>query len=354
MVYSCGYPILHTFNPGAELTSSINYNIVIQGTPNQLIYTGELLPYDTQSTTVDIDISEVCRSYLDTFYEKITDIDITNILVPSDGLISTINTFGVQSSSNTPGDNETIVWYTVMYDYNTEYKGFFMEGNDQRYPDIGNRNAQMYFKADPRQFVGITGYAVSGSTSYGYAKNNAALTPVNSLGTTYQLMNIKLNSSQVGAQAGDTFRVAQIGTTIDYKYDIVMQCPNRYVLYYVNKYGGLDNLLCDGRYIQSWNPSRVDARLYKDRRLRKTFEQTRIYQDIRHQFELNTGFIKDEYAELIDHLIYSPKVWIHDLQENTITSCIILDTNYSAKRFKSDRLVYYTINVELSQIEIRQ
>lgn len=342
MVYNCGYPVNHTFLTNG--VGSISYDILI-GT--QIVYSGEILPFDPTATTVTIDISAVCRAYLETFYEDINFAGITSALVPVHGLKSTVITFLVSSVNNTAGDDVTQVPYTVIYDYNTDY----IITRD----DVGNRNNPLLLEADPRQYLFIGGYAATGSTSYSWAKNSGAGTTFNSLGTRYQVLAVRLNSEGVNAQEGDTITLAQSGGLARFEYKVIKPCRNRFALYYVNKMGGLDSLLCSGRYIKRWNPDRTDVRLYDDRTSRRDFQQTRLYQEIAHRWELNTGWLDDDKAENIDELINTPKCWIHDLEQDTITSCLIVNTGYDATRFNlNDIPAQYTINVEESQLHERQ
>lgn len=341
MVYNCGYPIWHTFVTPTD-GSTITYDILIGTT---VIYSGQLLPFDSTASTIRIDISHVCRSYLETYYENIPDGDIVSSLVPVNGLKSTVNTFIVSSGNNSNANPAPDVQYNVIYDYNTDY--------ELTRTDVGNRNNPLLLEADPRQIISITGYAVSGTTSFLWKKNEGIVRSYPSLGTRYQTLSLRLNSPDVNAQEGDTITLSQ--GTASYEYRIVKPCKNRFALYYVNKMGGLDSLLCSGRYLKRWNSIRTDVRLYDDRTNSKDFQKTRIFQNIGHRLELNTGWLDDDKAEMIDGLIYSPKIWIHDLDKNTITSCLITDSSYQADRFHLDDVpAHYTINVEESQLHERQ
>lgn len=335
-MYSCCYPIEHTFTN----SNTIDYRIVVNGVT---IYTGELLPYNPAESTLTIDISPICRSYLDTFYENI----IVNTLatpVPVVDGIATIHTFMVYSSSNPgAGSDETAVSYQVVYDYNTEYA--------QPLPDVSYLNDPIDNIIDPRQRVFASAYNVGGAQAYS-ATLNGAVVASGSLNT-QQIHMFPVDLAATAATEGDTLVMSATGAG-DTTYKVTRSCPHRYVVYYVNKYGGLDSLLCTGRHIQGWSPSRVDAKLYDDRLNRRDFQQRRIYQDIDHTFTLNTGLLSNTGAEKIDHLIYSPKVFLHDLEKNTITSCLITDTTYQVKVHRYDRLVQYTFGVKESQQQIRK
>lgn len=327
-MYSCCYPIEHTFN--ATITQQIDYDILVNGS---VIYTATLLPFDRASQTVTISISEVCRTYLETFYENVISNTVATSLPSSDGKASMI-TFVVRSDSNPSGDAS----YQVVYDYNTDYI--------QPLPDKRYLNDPIDTRVDPRQRLFLSGYSTA-QQQYTATRNGASIASGSLTSLAIQFLPFN-----VGGEEGDTIITTMTGVDST-TYTVTRECPHRYTLYYVNKYGALDALLCIGRDIEGWNPTRVDVQLYNDRGNRLDWEQKRINQEIDHRFTLNTGLLRDEDAEKIDHLIYSPKVFIHDLQEDTITSCIITDTSYSVKQHRYDRVVQYTINVTESQKQLR-
>ncbi|MCC8187331.1 MAG: lytic polysaccharide monooxygenase auxiliary activity family 9 protein [Bacteroides sp.] len=339
MVYSCNYPILHTFN--AEEGDLINYTILIGDTD---IYRGKIFPYSSADETVKIDISEVCREYVETFYEKLTWSGLITGNVPSDGLVSTALTFTIESEQNLSGENEH---YTVVYDYNDNYSSNLDE--------IRGLNAPIDTRVDPRQRIWITGVNLTGaSQNYGYRITSNTLSNYPVAGSVYQVLSVDL--STLTLKAGDTIDLV-MGTLASpvetYSYTVVGSCHNRYVLYYVNKYGGMDSLLCTGRAIRSWSPARTDVKLYGDRSHSLSWKQKRISQEIDRQYELNTGLLTQEGAARIDHLIYSPKVFIHDLTNDRIATCLVTDTGYSEKQ-RPYALPQYTFSVRESQKHFRR
>lgn len=270
---------------GALIDEPTDYEITVDG---ELIYTGRI--YGSPDGDTVVDISDICAAYLNPDYESI---------INSGGIVeNSVKTFNVS-----PGGA-----FTVAYGYNTDYILEIASGTNINHPTTDY--------VDPRQLIGTSTLTDSG---------------------------ISVSQSNPSGAVGSKITVGE------YEFEIVQECKNRYALYYVNKDGGIDYLLCHGRVNDRWSTSRIDARLYNDRTRRETFENTRIYQDVTKQYTLNTGVISDKRANNIDHLIYSPKIWIHDLENNTITACLVDDQNYSVKTFRNDTLVSYEINISESQ-----
>lgn len=292
MALSCNYPIIQGITLGTS-----GYQDFTISTDGRTIYSGRVYGKGNEST-VDIDISSICREYLDPKYEQLNLGGALSVTVPD-----SVKTFVVS-----PGGS-----FTVMYDYNTDYVTDIPTGT--------NLNAYIGSDIDKRMMIGTSVLGASGITL---------------------------------TQAATTGAVGSTVTVGGHRFKVLEDCRSRFALYYVNKFGGLDYLLTSGkRYVESWNPQRTDAKLYDNRGDRMDFQQTRVYQEIDHQFRLNTYWIEDEFADRIDHLIYSPKVWIHDLDKNTVTSCLITDAGYNAKNQRQDNLISYRINVKESQKQLR-
>lgn len=354
MVYSSAYPIYHYFNnTGGDIYYYISAS---DGTPVTnspswpIIYSGKISPVNND-LTITIDIAPIVREYLDVFYEKIMTDSFGVKELPASGLIKSMNQFAVFSSNNRSS------WYNVKYDYNTDYIS--------ELADIDYLNDPIDFNIDPRQSLFFSAYNtdVNGFVSYtfnfsdgtGFSSTNNGNNNADIQYIAYKIGDLKpLNPGEyIKVEAEDFSDTGNPVVVRTDTYTVVEPCPNNFVLYYVNKYGGLDSLLCRGKYVESWNPAQTDVRIYKDRTNRQESEQKRIFQEITHQWQLNTGFLKWENMKKIDHIIYSPKVFLHDLNADTITSVMITDTQYGMKyRLNGDK-PFYTINVAESQKQIR-
>lgn len=336
MIYSCHYPIIHELT--SDSTGILDYTIFLN---NEQIYTGNVSGYSSVDGIVEVDLSDVFRVYLQTFYERLSFNGLMTGSVARNDDKATIQTFIVRSDyNNVPTEDESTGGdkaYTVMYDYNKDYI--------IQYGDTGIRNHPISTLADPRQYIGIVSYNIAGSDTLSYSVNGGSQISYSYNNNLYHHLMFRPND--IGAGDGDTIRLTAGGQSIEYS--VKNNCRGRYALYYVNLLGGLDTLLCAGKHIESFGVSRTDAELYDDRRSRMDFQTTRIYQEISNRYQLNTGWLEDDVMDRIDHLIYSPKVWIHDLNKDTVTSCIIDDSSYTVKSFRNDKRLFYTINVTESQ-----
>ncbi|MCD8165475.1 MAG: hypothetical protein LUE93_04725, partial [Bacteroides sp.] len=245
----------------------VDYNLYLK---EELIYTGRVYFKSEEENSIRIDISDICREYLETFYEHIERASTTSATsVPESGKLTTIGIFDVNST----GGNGS---YPVIYDYNTDYESDL--------PNSGSLNDPILEEADPRQMIYISGYNYSGTTSFSYSIEEGS-SGSNSL--TSNLFNLyQINLDNLTAPVGSTLTTTCNGT--EHTYKIVPSCKNRFVLYYVNKYGGLDSLLCGGRSIESFNAQQTDIHIYPDKSDSRNWGEKRVHQEIEKQYQLNT------------------------------------------------------------------
>lgn len=326
MAYSAGYPVIHNLTVPGD--SYADYSIDYKG---ETIYKGRIYARGEAAETVEIDIAPICRDWLDTNYSALLGSAPTPISaeVPTDEMNR--NTIGIFSVDGT--------LYPIKYDYSAEY--ILDVGTS------GNLNDPITEEVDRRQYIPISAFNLSGPTDVAWVIGEEASTQ------TASSQNINLMAQNIRAvEPGTEITATNFGVT--HKFKVVDECRNRFVIYYVNKMGGLDALLCSGRRSENWNPDRIDMRLYTDRRDRLKFENTRIYQEIGHLYNLTTPYLSDEQAEKIDHLINSPKVFIHDFENDAITACLVNTSGLETKLRRQDGLVYYNFQVIRSQPEIRR
>lgn len=132
-------------------------------------------------------------------------------------------------------------------------------------------------------------------------------------------------------------------------------CDARYVLYYLNRWCGMDSFVIEGKVIKTDN--------YTPYFITSSYNNTttefgkKIYHnDITTSYELHTGWLKDTESEnLAFNLLSSNLVYLHDIKENKIMPVVITNTSTDYKTFKNqnNKLYNYTISVECSQKEYR-
>lgn len=128
-----------------------------------------------------------------------------------------------------------------------------------------------------------------------------------------------------------------------------LEC-GRYALYYLNRNGGWDSFLIEGKTNKRDNYEKY----YTDNSFNNNtldYERKTYHTNITTSYELNTGWLSDEESQrLAFHLFSSPLVYIHDLCTGEIQPANIKDESVTYKTFKGEgQLVSYLIEVEESQ-----
>lgn len=148
---------------------------------------------------------------------------------------------------------------------------------------------------------------------------------------------------------------ASTTTSTGYGYTTRVKCVP-YVLYYLNSYGGWDSFVIEGTGLKK------DAiTTYKTDRVYKNttpqFETNKYVQEIKTNYELNTGLLTDEQAaNLAKNLIGSIKVYMQNVDEGWIKPVIITDSNVTYQTYQTNgrKLCQYKIQVTESQSKIRK
>lgn len=134
-------------------------------------------------------------------------------------------------------------------------------------------------------------------------------------------------------------------------YDIDNSLCRRYMLYYVNAYGGWDALLADG------NTQKADA--YTRTTYKRDYDNTQetegntnvLVNQIARSFTLHTGWLDDTGGQRMHHLLGSTMMYLQDLQEGWMMP---VEVNTNACEYKTyisngRRLIDYTIKVTLAK-----
>lgn len=132
-------------------------------------------------------------------------------------------------------------------------------------------------------------------------------------------------------------------------------CDKRYVLYYINRYSGMDCLVLEGicKKKDSFTPFYIEG-AYNNTTTQ--FGKKIYHNDIKTSYELKTGWVSDEESENIAFNLFSSNlVYLHDLKENKINPIVITSTEVDYKTFRNNnnKLYNYTLNVECSQNQYR-
>ena len=129
----------------------------------------------------------------------------------------------------------------------------------------------------------------------------------------------------------------------------------RYVLYYVNAFGGWDSILMAG------NDKRVDN--YTRSTYKKVYSPADLSDrgtvnyrnDIERTISLVTDWLTDEESARMHHLFGSTNVLLHDLVDDIIRPVTITAKSWTEKSFRNNgaKLVNYQIDVTIAQDFVR-
>lgn len=140
----------------------------------------------------------------------------------------------------------------------------------------------------------------------------------------------------------------------------VMSTCHKYALYYLNKFGGWDTLLIEGKAIETeTNDYERYAQDYSnDGNATGYFDErgdTVLANTLRRSWQLNTGWLTDEESRRMPHLLTSTTVFLADLSQSILYAVNITNGECPIKTYKNQRsLVSYQIDVERAVTETRR
>lgn len=124
-----------------------------------------------------------------------------------------------------------------------------------------------------------------------------------------------------------------------------------YALYYLNRYGGWDSFLFEGRCKRKDDVSALTLTQEYDNNNTTAFGLTNYYSTITPKWELNTGRLTDNQSESFAfNVIPSPMVYLHNLVDNTIFPVVITNNEAEYKqKTRQERHNNFVLNVTASQ-----
>ena len=138
-------------------------------------------------------------------------------------------------------------------------------------------------------------------------------------------------------------------------YKGVSRCEIRYVLYYENAYGGIDAMPVQGNATAT---DKITAYTTKNavRVPSTTFSYRRYLNEIQKSWEFKTGYLSDEQASRMHHLIESTMVYVYDIQTDTLYPVVIDENSLTYKTYKNQgrKFFNYSFKVRQSQDKIRK
>ena len=304
------------------LMSSAEFRIRTGG---ETIYSGKSIARPGESTA-KVRVNDICADYLVNALPTITDRTFTSF-----GL----QAFSVQKKSGGSwGVVESIDFYNDWsYDY-----GF--TGDVLSDPINGKVTADMFILYSKKN--------ISANISAVYRKNDGTTTTrTTTISPTPDHGTCCFDAGAVSSAN----RVAISGTY----YPIVADCY-KFALYYVNAYGGWDQLLVEG------NGTETDS---LERHIREQeYDNTNIVNrgkvnyvnEVTKSWTLNTGLLNDDEASRMHHLINSTMVYLCDIATATFIPVVITTNTCEYKTYKNqgNRMFNYQLTIELAQNRIRR
>ena len=123
----------------------------------------------------------------------------------------------------------------------------------------------------------------------------------------------------------------------------------KYVIYYYNKYAGWDSFVVKGPVVPSVTVARDT---YSNPRRR-----SRVYQNsVVDNYKVSTGILTDKESPVVSEIVASPKVVLHDLENNNLISVKVITDSVERKTFRNQgrQFATYQFDLESEIIKIRR
>ena len=302
--------------------ASVEFRITIGG---NTIYSGKAMARPGEANA-KVRINDICADYLVNALPTITDRTFTSFALPS---------FVVQKKSG--GTWSTIDTISFYNDWSYDY-GF--TGDVLSAPINGKVTKDMFILYSKKE--------ISANISAVYRKKNGTTTTRTT--TISPTPDHGTCCFDVGA-VSDTERVAISGTY----YPVVPDCY-RYALYYVNAYGGWDQLLVEGTDLEADSLERHIREQEYDNTNISNRGRVNYVNEVTKSWTLNTGLLTDVQASKMHHLINSPLVYLCEIASSTFIP-VVITTNtceYKTYRNQGNRMFNYQLTIELAQNRIRR
>ena len=140
-----------------------------------------------------------------------------------------------------------------------------------------------------------------------------------------------------------------------HSFDVVTECA-KYALYYINAYGGWDELLIEGNHKESDSMTRHEREVEYDNVDIRARGRDNWLNEIDKTWQLYTSYLTDEQSRRMSHLFGSTCVYLYDIEQGAFIPVTVTDKAHEYKTFKNQgrQLVSYVLNVRLAQNRIRR
>lgn len=303
-----------------------------------LVYSGKAYKRPGAASNT-IKINDICASYMAG----------GNLPTPETGEISAdiMRTFLVNEAQT----GKLIEAVSFVFDWSNDYDFD---------PDTDVPNAPITGEVDPRQFITLSRYMAGPETATITMKDGTTTT----ITVFFDLVgdfNDDFDLSFLRGRSGsnvidltkypDAVRV-EVGGIV---YNVVATC-GRYVLYYLNAFGGWDSLVCKGvaQRTDNYTPSTYSKEYDNDKAINRG--DVTYLNEIEVAFTLHSGWLQDEQAARMHHLLGSTDVYLYDLQERRAYPAVMTSKQAEYKTYNGEgrQPVAYDITLRLAGSRIRR
>lgn len=136
---------------------------------------------------------------------------------------------------------------------------------------------------------------------------------------------------------------------------IITDTCKQYCIYYMNRRGGWDWLLVNGKSLKSDKISRLTYKANYWPQHQTSMNKIPYVTTVTENFEFTTSWMNNNDAEKISDLVESNKVVVHDLVNNIIYTAVMTNSSVDYKTYinQGRKLYAYTLNMEVSQPRYR-
>ena len=138
-----------------------------------------------------------------------------------------------------------------------------------------------------------------------------------------------------------------------FAYDVVNNC-NEWALYYVNAYGAWDTLLIEGKAVQTDAYTRHSFRQTYDNTVISNRAKVNYMNEIGRTWQMWTGWLTDDEASRMHHLLGSPLVYLNRLGTDDLIPVVLTNAECPYKKHSNDGMIAYGIDMEVAHDYIRR
>lgn len=156
------------------------------------------------------------------------------------------------------------------------------------------------------------------------------------------VLGLPLNATRVAVRTADTAPLVE--------YEVVGDCY-RYMLYYLNAFGGWEFLLIEGKELMTDDYTRHTFGRAYDNNLSRNRGIVNYRNDIARRWDLRTLWIDDAGAQNIHHLLGSTDVYLYDMKSGELHPITLTNSSCEYRTYSNNgnQLVRYDIEASLAQ-----